>query len=116
VDSLEFSDRLVLECARRIREDFLHQNAFHDVDTFSSLTKQHGILKTILTWFHLSQDGLNNGVSFFKLTGMEVLEQIGRMKYIKEDEFKTQYDAINLGLTEEYQRLLKGDEDDGERV
>ena len=116
VDSLEFSDRLVLECARRIREDFLHQNAFHAVDTFSSLTKQHGILKTILTWFHLSQDGLNNGVSFFKLTGMEVLEQIGRMKYIKEDEFKTQYDAINLGLTEEYQRLLKGDEDDGERV
>ena len=116
VDSLEFSDRLVLECARRIREDFLHQNAFHEVDTYSSLTKQHGILKTILDWFHLSQEGLNNGVSFFKLANMEVLEQIGRMKYIQETEFKTQYEEINNEMNEEYQRLLKGDEDDGERV
>ena len=47
---------------------------------------------------------------------MEVLEQIGRMKYIQETEFKTQYEEINNEMNEEYQRLLKGDEDDGERV
>ncbi len=70
VDSLEFQDRLTLECARSIREDYLHQIAFHEVDTYTSLNKQYGMLKAILTWYHLSQKGLKDNLSFYKLTQM----------------------------------------------
>ncbi|HHU80292.1 MAG: V-type ATP synthase subunit A [Bacilli bacterium] len=110
VDSLEFHDRLTLECARSIREDFLHQNAFDDVDTYSSLNKQYGILKMILTWYHLGQKALKENVSFNKITSMNVLEKIGRMKYIKEDDFNQEAEKIFDELNNEFEELMKGDE------
>ena len=70
VDSLEFNDRLTLECARSIREDFLHQIAFHEIDTYTSVDKQYGMLETILRWYHYSKEGLKQGASFAKLTSM----------------------------------------------
>src|SRR5690606_29180131 len=83
VDSLEFSDRLTLDCARSIREDFLHQNAFDDVDTYTSLSKQYGILKSIITWYKESLNSLKQNVTYNKLVSMQVLERIGRMKYVE---------------------------------
>lgn len=110
VDSLEFNDRLTLECARSIREDFLHQNAFDEVDTYTSLNKQYGILKMILTWYELGQKALKANVSFAKITSMEILEKIGRMKYLKEDEFNQIFEAQLAELYREYDQLMKGDE------
>jgi len=112
VDSLEFQDRLTLECARSIREDYLHQIAFHEVDTYTSLNKQYGMLKAILTWYHLSQKGLKDNLSFYKLTQMEVLDRIGRMKYLKEDHFDEECAKIMATLDQEFQELQRGDEFD----
>lgn len=111
VDSLEYKDRLTLECARSIREDFLHQNAFDEVDTYTSLNKQYGIIKTILSWYNRGQEALKVNVSFTKLISMKTLEEIGRMKYIKEQEFEAQFNRIQAHLDEEFQQLLRGDLD-----
>lgn len=110
VDSLEFHDRLTLEAARSIREDFLHQIAFHEIDTYTSLNKQYGILKAILTWYDLGQEALSHNASFQRITTLEVLETIGRMKYIKEDEFDAKLQDILSELDDEFQGLMGGDD------
>jgi V/A-type H+-transporting ATPase subunit A len=110
VDSLEFQDRLTLECARSIREDYLHQIAFHDVDTYTSLNKQYGMLKAILTWYHKGQKALKNDVAFAKIAKMKILEKIGRMKYIKEADFNEDCVVIMNHLDDEYQALTEGGE------
>jgi V/A-type H+-transporting ATPase subunit A len=92
VDSLSFRDRLTLEVARSIREDYLHQNAFHEVDTYTSPLKQYRMLRLILEWYHQAVGALDNGVEFSLLINMPVRERIGRAKYIPEenmDEFDT---------------------------
>ena len=81
VDALSPRDRLVLEVARSIREDFLHQNAFHDVDTFSSLPKQFQMLETIMLFYDLALEAVESGSSMDEIVGLEVREEIARMKY-----------------------------------
>jgi V/A-type H+-transporting ATPase subunit A len=110
VDSLEFNDRLTLECARSIREDYLHQNAFDEIDTYASLNKQYGMLKAILTWYRLGQKALKANVSFYKITNMKILEKIGRMKYIRENEFENEFTKLMKDMDQEFQELTKGDE------
>jgi len=112
VDSLEFSDRLTLECARSIREDYLHQIAFHEVDTYTSLNKQFGMLRAILAWYHHAQEGIRENVGYQKLVSMEVLNRIGRMKYLTEDHFDAESASIMASLDAEYGELLKGDDVD----
>ncbi|MDD3842210.1 MAG: V-type ATP synthase subunit A [Candidatus Izemoplasmatales bacterium] len=110
VDSLEFLDRLTLECARSIREDYLHQIAFHEVDTYTSLNKQYGMLKAILTWYNEGKKALKNDIAFSKIIKMKILEKIGRMKYIKEADFDNSCVTIMSHLHEEYQALAEGGE------
>jgi V/A-type H+-transporting ATPase subunit A len=110
VDSLEFADRLTMECARSIREDFLHQIAFDVIDTYTSLNKQYGILKAILTWYHLGQEALKENASFNKIINMTVRERIGRMKYIKEADFNNEFAEIMKEINSEFQSLMKGDD------
>jgi len=110
VDSLEFKDRMTLECARSIREDFLHQIAFHEVDTYTSLNKQYGMMKVILTWYNLGLKALKNDVSFNKITKMPVLESVGRMKYIKEADFDRSFATIISRLENEFLELEKDGE------
>jgi V/A-type H+-transporting ATPase subunit A len=85
VESLSSSDRLILEAAKSIREDFLHQNAFHEIDTHTSLVKQYRMLKIILEYYHLSKDKLAAGGDFEKVITLAVREKISRLKYIEED-------------------------------
>lgn len=110
VDSLEFQDRLTLDCAKSIREDYLHQIAFDEVDTYTSLNKQYGMLKTILSWYDLGEKALKEGVNYSKITSMKVLEKIGRMKYIREENFKKEHEEIVNELNQEYQDLMRGDD------
>lgn len=109
VDSLEYTDRLKLECARSIREDYLHQIAFHEVDTYTSLKKQYGMLKAIIAWYHGAQNALKNNVAFNKIMEMQSIEKIGRMKYILEDDFEAEYHKIVSELNEEFEKLEKGE-------
>lgn len=108
VDSLEYSDRLKLDVARSIREDYLHQNAFHEVDTYTSLAKQFGMLNVILKWYSGSVEALKNNVSYNELTKMNVLTTIGRMKYISENEFPEKVNEIYKEMDNEFEKLMKG--------
>ncbi|MFQ5899982.1 MAG: V-type ATP synthase subunit A [Thermodesulfobacteriota bacterium] len=85
LEALSSDDRLVMETARSIREDFLHQNAFHEVDTYSSLEKQYRLLKLILLLHQMSKEAVTKGVSIMKLAVIPVREEIARAKYIPED-------------------------------
>ncbi|MEX1376937.1 MAG: V-type ATP synthase subunit A [Eubacteriales bacterium] len=105
VDALSFHDRLTLEAARSIREDYLHQNAFHDIDTYASLNKQYRMLKLIMSYYREAIGALDSGVDFFDITSIPVLEKIGRAKYIEEDKME-KYDTIETELRNQLTDLV----------
>ncbi len=88
IDALSKKDRMILETARSIREDFLHQNAFHEIDTYTSMKKQYKMLKVILTYHKLAMTALEEGVPFKELAEHPIREKIARMKYIPEEEIQ----------------------------
>ena len=94
MDALSAPDRLKLEAARSIREDFLHQDAFHEVDTFTSLKKQHMMMMLVLAYYDQAGEALNKGVNIERLVNLPVRETIGRFKYTPEDELDKAYDNI----------------------
>ena len=85
VDALSSRDRMTMEAAKAIREDYLHQNAFHEVDTFTSLTKQNKMLKLIIDYYKLSIAALEKSVSLDDILNIPVREKMGRSKYIPEE-------------------------------
>ena len=85
-ESLSPKDRLSLETSRSIREDFLHQNAFHEVDTFTTLEKQYEILKTVLHFHKISFEAIEAGVDTADIFKLPVREEIARAKYIPQKE------------------------------
>lgn len=107
IDALSIRDRLVLEVAKTIREDFLHQNAFHDVDTYTSLTKQYRMLKLILMFFAEAQKALDAGAVFSEVENLAVRERIARAKYLKEEDINV-FDDIEKELKQEIAELLEG--------
>ena len=94
MDALSAPDRLKLEAARSIREDFLHQDAFHEVDTFTSLKKQHMMIMLVLAYYDQAGEALNKGVNIERLVNLPVRETIGRFKYTPEGELDKAYDNI----------------------
>lgn len=109
IDALSTKDRLILEVARSIREDFLHQNAFHEVDTYTSLQKQFRMLKLILLFYEEAQKALDKGAPFAKLEKLPVRERIARAKYVKEEDIAI-FDEIEEQIKEEIAGLLEGGE------
>ena len=101
IESLSFDDRLILEVAKSIREDFLHQNAFHEIDTYTSLIKQYRMLKIVLEFYHLSKEKLKEGMDFEKIVKLPVREKISRIKYIEEDKL-LEFDKIEEELNKSY--------------
>ncbi len=110
IDALSFRDRLTLECTRSIREDYLHQNAYHEVDTYSSPKKQYLLLKAILSFYEKSLVALQEDASFSKLVRLPVREKIGRLKYVPEDEVQAQYDALMKDMSDQIRALTEGGE------
>ncbi len=94
MDALSPGDRLKMEAARSIREDFLHQNSFHEVDTYTPLRKQYLMMKLVLAFYDLATDALNKGASMKELLVMDVRERIGRYKYTTADNIETEYEKI----------------------
>ena len=94
MDALSAPDRLKLEAARSIREDFLHQDAFHEVDTFTSLKKQHMMMMLVLAYYDQAGEALSKGVNIERLVNLPVRETIGRFKYTPEGELDKAYDNI----------------------
>jgi len=85
-EALSPRDRLSLETSRSIREDYLHQNAFHEVDTYTSMEKQYEMLKTVLHFHHQAQEAIDAGVETADIFKLAVREDIARAKYIPQDE------------------------------
>ncbi|MDD4291139.1 MAG: V-type ATP synthase subunit A [Clostridia bacterium] len=104
MDALSPKDRLTMEAAKSIREDYLHQNAFHEVDTFTSMTKQHKMLKLIIDCYHLGIEALNGEVEIDSILSIPVREQIGRAKYIEEKDI-AKLDEISVELKREMSDL-----------
>ena len=86
VESLSAKDRLILESARSIREDFLHQNAFHPQDTYASLRKQYLMLRTILHFHHLGVNALKEERDLEEILALEVREKISKVKFLPEED------------------------------
>lgn len=109
IDALSAKDRLKLETARSIREDYLHQNAFHEIDTYTSLEKQQLMLKLILKFYEMGQKGLESDIDLDKLFRLPVRESIGRFKYTPENECKERFNQVMNEIEEQVTRLI----DDG---
>ncbi len=104
-DALSPADRLKMETARSIREDFLHQMAFHEVDTYSSLKKQLYMLKLILKFHDDATASLKNEVDIDRLIALPVREKIGRFKYIEESNIDAEYEMISAKIEKEINGL-----------
>lgn len=105
MDALSAPDRLKLEAARSIREDFLHQNAFHETDTYTPLAKQHLMMRLILGYYDVCMNALNKGADVEALVALPVRERIGRFKYVALDEMENEYEAIMQQLSSEAGKL-----------
>ena len=101
IESLSFEDRLVLEVAKSIREDFLHQNAFHEVDTYTSLKKQYLMLRLVMLYYSLSKEKLKEGIDFERIAVLPVREKISRLKYIQEENLE-EFTQVEKELRESY--------------
>lgn len=104
VEAISIKERFLLEIARSIREDFLLQNAFNDLDTYTSLDKQLHILSVILEFYHMGLSALDSGVSLEDILNLPVREAISRMKYIPEQE-KMRFIEIEDRIKEEFSKL-----------
>jgi V/A-type H+-transporting ATPase subunit A len=104
-DALSWKDRLTMEVARSIREDYLHQNAFDSVDTYSSLTKQLSMLRLILEYGRLGQQALDAGATLSEVLNLPVREGIGRAKYIPEDEL-SKFEGVQTELSDQAAALI----------
>lgn len=106
VDALSLKDRLTLETARSIREDYLHQNAFHDVDTYTSMDKQYKMTKLILAFHHGALKALEAGAEFSEIINLPIRERIGRAKYVPGDQLHV-LDEIMTDLQQQMRSLAQ---------
>ena len=110
MDALSASDRLLLESTKMIREDFLHQNAFEDIDTYTSLEKQFYMLDSILYFFEQGKAALERGVDIDQIVELDVRDDIGRTKMIPEDEMD-KLKALNDKIPGAFAELIKHEEE-----
>ena len=101
MDALSAPDRLKMEAARSIREDFLHQNSFHEIDTYTPLRKQYLMMRLVLAFYDQCSEALKNGSSINDLLKMAVRERIGRYKYTPDEKIETEYEAVKAELAAE---------------
>ena len=110
MDALSPSDRLKMEAARSIREDFLHQNSFHEIDTYTSLDKQHHMMQLVMAFYTECQDALGKGAAINDLLKMPVRERIGRYKYIYEDELTKEFNNVMEDLNTQIANVIGKEE------
>jgi V/A-type H+-transporting ATPase subunit A len=101
MDALSPGDRLKMEAARSIREDFLHQNSFHEVDTYTPLKKQFLMMELVLAFYEDSAKALSEGASIKDILDMDVREKIGRFKYVLPENMDAEYENISTTLKKE---------------
>ncbi len=111
MDALSSRDRLIMETAKMIREDYLHQNAFHEVDTYTSLEKQNLMLRLIYEFYQLSEQAVTSYISLDDILLCPFKERIGRAKYIPEEELAS-FEEIFSEMNAQIKALAQGGDDD----
>lgn len=106
MDALSPADRLKMDAARSIREDFLNQNSFDEVDTYSSLDKQFKMMQLVMSFYDKSKEALDKGAPIGELLSMPVREDIGRFKYTPEDKVDIEAARIGAALDKQLQAAL----------
>ena len=101
MDALSPTDRLKMEASRSIREDFLHQNSFHDIDTYTSLEKQYLMMKLVIGYYNEGVKALDSGADIKDLIDLSVREDIGRFKYTEEKDIDKEYKRISELLSDQ---------------
>ncbi|MBL7117789.1 MAG: V-type ATP synthase subunit A [Candidatus Syntrophoarchaeum sp.] len=109
-DALPARERGTLEVARMIREDFLQQNAYHEIDSFCSLEKQYLMAKIILQWYDGAMEAIESGIGVEKLERMRIKDAIARMKYVPSEGFKAKYDEIMKDMKDEFEEIKRKEE------
>jgi V/A-type H+-transporting ATPase subunit A len=104
LDALSPDNRLIMETAKSIREDFLHQNAFHEIDTYSSYKKMVKLMDIILHFHELADDALRNDMSILDIASLPIREDIARAKYVREENL-SEYDKLKDKITKSFQEL-----------
>lgn len=110
MDALSATDRLKMEASRSIREDYLHQNSFHEIDTYTSPRKQLMMMELVLGFYDKASEALKEGANVEDLIKMPVRESIGRFKYTHEDNLDKEFERINNQLAQEVANTLKKEE------
>ena len=111
MDALSPQDRLKMEAARSIREDFLHQNSFDEIDTYTSLPKQYDMMKLVYAFYEEGSKALKDGANIEDIVSMQVRERIGRFKYTKESDIAEEYSSVQEALATEIATLTQDKED-----
>ena len=113
VDALSKEERMVLETSKSIREDFLHQNSFHEIDTYASMDKQFKMLRNILTFHRLGMQVLTRGGLLRSVMDLPIKEEIARMRYTEESELAS-LDVLETSIKAELGKVCAtgGDLDD----
>ena len=99
-----------METARSIREDFLHQLAFHEVDTYTSLKKQLYMMRLILGYYDMCGEALSKDAPIEALVSLPVREKIGRFKYVREEDIDAEYESVTNQLKKEVNSALRKEE------
>jgi V/A-type H+-transporting ATPase subunit A len=110
-DALPPRERGTLEVARMIREDFLQQNAYHDIDSFCSLEKQYLMARIILQWYNHANELIERGIGMEKIDGMKIKGTIARMKYVPSEEFGAKYEEIMRDMKDEFEAVKRREEE-----
>ncbi len=111
MDALSPSDRMKLEAARSIREDYLHQNAFHEMDTYTPPKKQYLMMKLILEYYDISSAAIEKGADVEALSTMAAREDIGRFKYLPTDEIDAGFERICAEIKRQADEIIAGSDD-----
>lgn len=110
IDALSAAERLKLEAARSIREDFLHQDAFHEVDTYTSPYKQNKMMELILKFYDESVEAINHGATVDEIIKLPVKEKIGRFKYTINENVDREFNLISKDISEQVNKLFVEEE------
>lgn len=111
IDALSKEERMVMETSKSLREDFLHQNSFHEIDTYASMDKQFKMLRNILTFHRLGMAALSRGALLREVIHMQVREDIARMRYVEEKEL-VKLDELEDKIKNELSKLTAGGDED----
>ncbi|MFO7992391.1 MAG: V-type ATP synthase subunit A [Thermoplasmata archaeon] len=106
-DALPPSDRFSLQAARIIREDFLQQNAFHDVDTFCEPEKQFRMLDIMMEFYDRGIEAVEKKVSVEDLSDMDAVEKLSRMSYVSSENYEEKFSEIEMEMNKEFEKLME---------